>query len=84
MVLLEVSGIAKVLPKQKLEAWLASSLDPARGSPVTGNLGPGSVCPITSGAQPEACFPLLSWALWISLGRKLLTRGQQGEEEAFG
>lgn len=41
MVLLEVSGIAKVLPKQKLEAWLASSPLPAKGSPVIQNPGLG-------------------------------------------
>lgn len=46
MALLEVSGIAKVLPKQKLEAWLASLPDPGRGSPVIQNPGLGSVCPI--------------------------------------
>lgn len=37
MALLEVSGIAKVLPKQKLEAWLASlpdSLEAALSSRV--------------------------------------------------
>lgn len=34
MPLLEVSGIAKVLPKQKVEAWLAFSPHPAGGSPV--------------------------------------------------
>lgn len=46
MALLEISGIAKVLPKHKLEAWLAFLLDPAGGSPLIQNPGLGSVCPI--------------------------------------
>lgn len=49
MALLEVSGTDKVLPKQKLEAWLVFSPHPVRGSPVIQDPGLSSVCPMTGG-----------------------------------